>query len=75
MQRTGAIGAAMLLLWLIVRFSGAYLPGDAAIFGVQTVAALAPLLLLIPLSREKRGEGTVSLSASARRSQTKRGAL
>ena len=67
MQRTGAVGSAMMLLWLCVRFFGAYLPGDAALFGVQTVAALAPLLFLIPLSREERGEGTVSLSAPSGR--------
>ena len=63
MQRTGAIGAAMLLLWLCVRFLGAYLPGDAAVFGVQVVAALAPFLLLLPLSREERGDGKIALSA------------
>ena len=67
MQRTGAIGAAMLLLWLCVRFFGAYLPGDAALFGVQILAALLPFLFLLPLSREERGEGTVALSAPTKR--------
>ncbi|MBP5428906.1 MAG: CPBP family intramembrane metalloprotease [Clostridia bacterium] len=67
MQRTGAVGAAMLLLWLCVRFFGAYLPGDAAIFGAQTVAALAPLLFLIPLSPSERGEGTVAFGAPTKR--------
>ena len=67
MQRTGTIGAAMLLLWLIVRFFGAYLPGDAAVFGMQILAALLPLLLLIPLSREERGEETVSLAPPTKR--------
>ncbi|MBO4283334.1 MAG: CPBP family intramembrane metalloprotease [Clostridia bacterium] len=63
MQKTGTVGAAMLLLWLIVRFFGSYLPGDAAAFGVQILAALLPLLLLLPLSREERGEGSVTLSS------------
>ena len=76
MQRTGAVGSAMMLLWLCVRFFGAYLPGDAALFGVQTVAALAPLLLLIPrFSTITTASGSIGTPASARRSQTKRGAL
>ena len=67
MQRTGTIGAALLLLWLVVRFFGAFLPGDAAVFGVQILAALIPFLLLLPLSREERGEGTVVLSFPTKR--------
>ena len=76
MQKTGTVGAAMLLLWLIVRFFGSYLPGDAAVFAVQTVAAPAPLLLLIPrFSTITTASDSIGMSASARRSQTKRGAL
>ena len=62
MQKTGTVGGAMLLLWLLVRILGAYLSGDAAVFGVQILAALLPLLLLIPLSREERGEGRGALT-------------
>ncbi len=65
-QRTGAIGAAMMLLWLFVRFLGAYLPGDAAAFGIQILAALIPFLLLFALPREDRGEGTVELTPPTR---------
>lgn len=67
MQKTGALGAAMLLLYLVVRFFGALLPGVAAEFFVQIFAAIAPLLLLIPLSREERGEGTVTLLPPTKR--------
>lgn len=70
MQRTGAIGAATLLLWLCVRFLGAYLPGETAFFIVQIIAGTSPLLLLIPLSREERGEGVITLSAPTRRAWT-----
>ena len=66
MQKTGAVGAAMTLLWLCVRFLGAYLPGDAALFFVQVVAALAPALLLFALPREERGEGGVFLTKPTR---------
>ncbi len=62
MKKAGAIGAAMLLLWLCVRFLGAYLPGDAAAFGVQIAAALLPAIVLLPLPREERGE-TLALNA------------
>ena len=62
MRRTGAVGAAMTLLWLCVRFLGAFLPGDAALFGVQIAAALLPCLLLSALPREERGEGSVALT-------------
>ncbi|MBR4335101.1 MAG: hypothetical protein IKP74_01475, partial [Clostridia bacterium] len=62
MQRTGTVGAAMTLLWLCVRFLGAFLPGDAALFCVQIAAALLPCLLLTALPREERGEGSVALT-------------
>ena len=58
MQRTGAVGGAMLLLWLLVRILGAYLPGDAAVFGVQILAALLPALLLLVLPKNERGDET-----------------
>ena len=57
MQRTGAVGSAMMLLWLCVRFFGAYLPGDAALFGTQIAAAFLPLLLLFLLPPGERGAG------------------
>ena len=57
MQRTGAVGSAMMLLWLCVRFFGAYLPGDAAVFGTQIAAAFLPLLLLFLLPPGERGAG------------------
>lgn len=58
MQRTGAVGGAMLLLWLLARILGAYLPGDAAVFGVQILAALLPALLLLVLPKNERGDET-----------------
>ncbi len=58
MQRTGAVGGAMLLLWLLVRILGAYLPGNAAVFGVQILAALLPALLLLALPKNERGDET-----------------
>ena len=67
MQKTGAVGAATVLLYLVARFLGALLPGDFAEFSVQILAALLPLLLLIPLSREERGEGTVTFSPPSKR--------
>ena len=57
MQKTGAVGAGMLLLWLCVRFFGALLPGDAALFGTQIAAAFLPLLLLFLLPPGERGAG------------------
>ena len=56
----------MMLLWLAVRFLGTYLPGNAAAFGIQILAALIPLLLLFALPREERGEGAVVLSPPTR---------
>lgn len=58
MQKTGAVGGAMLLLWLLARILGAYLPGDAAVFGVQILAALLPALLLLVLPKNERGDET-----------------
>ena len=58
MQRTGAVGGAMLLLWLLARILGAYLPGDAAVFGIQILAALLPALLLLALPKNERGDET-----------------
>ncbi len=58
MQRTGAVGGAMLLLWLLARILGAYLPGDAAVFGVQILAALLPAPLLLVLPKNERGDET-----------------
>lgn len=66
MQRTGAVGAAMTLLWLCVRFLGAYLPGDAALFFAQIAAAALPCLLLFALPRKDRGGETVALTAPTR---------
>ena len=60
MKKSGTVGAAMLLLWLCVRFFGAFLPGDAALFGAQIAAALLPMIFLLPLSREERGGETVA---------------
>ena len=61
MQRTGTVGGAMLLLWLLTRILGAYLPGDAAVFGVQILAALLPAPLLLSLPKSERGDETALL--------------
>ena len=63
MKKTGTVGAAMLLLWLCVRVLGAYLPWDAAAFGVQIAAALLPMIFLLPLPREEYGGETVGLAS------------
>ena len=66
MQRTGAVGGAMLLLWLLTRILGSYLPGDAAVFGVQILAALLPALLLFVLPKNERGDGTALFPPTGR---------
>ena len=66
MQRTGAVGGAMLLLWLLTRILGSYLPGDAAVFGVQILAALLPALLLFVLPKNERGDETALLPPTGR---------
>ena len=66
MKRTGTVGGAMLLLWLVVRILGSYLPGDAAAFGVQILAALLPALLLLALPKNERGDAKALLPPARR---------